>query len=260
VNDVHRIAPEGKEQIIAKAQGYADKPERVRFQMVTALIAESQSFGYEIKMEIFEAAGYGSANEYWRVAMSEPMSASKFVHLLVWHQIDPRRNNETYWLRQRIAEALKKAAEARESWLVFNGDITWVKNDKDGTGWHVPEKLTVRDPNEAAKWMLGVLRLQPLIPPGLVDFIKGKQPQKAKSPAKKTVNISGLMAFFLKSLEAEPDLTMRKAEQMARQQFDKVGRAQIRADFRKAQDKLQIAPGKTGPRGPRNPSPIKSLN
>lgn len=167
---------EAEAKIIAKAKDNADKPERIRFQIITMLIAEARSFGYEIEAEIFDAAGYESTNEYWRVAMSEPMTAPKFVNLLVRHRINPRSGKETYWLRQRIAEVLKIAREAREPWLTVNGDITWIKDDEEGTGWQVPEGLMVRDPKEAAKWMLSLLKHQPLIPPGLRDFVEGKPP------------------------------------------------------------------------------------
>lgn len=163
----------GKAKIIARAKANAGKPEEIRFQIVTMSIAQARSFGHEIEREIFEAAGYGSANDYWRVAMSEPMAAPKFVNLLARHQIDPRKNKNNYWLRQRLAEALKIAAEARKPWLTFNGDIAWVKAEEEGTGWQVPEGLVLRDPKKAAKWMLGLPKRQPLIPPGLRDFIEG---------------------------------------------------------------------------------------
>jgi hypothetical protein len=75
--------------LVGPAQQYAGASEMVRYNIATMLLTQSRQEGRDADAEILAALGFRGADEYWQVAISEPMPATSFAGLLDSQQIDP---------------------------------------------------------------------------------------------------------------------------------------------------------------------------
>jgi hypothetical protein len=257
--------------LVEKAKTYRYAGELVRFEMVTGLIANSRSFWRGNEEEIIEAAGYENVNEYWHVALSEPMTAAKFVNLLARNLIDPRSAQANYWRRVHITNALELARKTSQAWLFQIPHVTAVyevneepgeppANDNPAT---VIAEMWMLHPRSAVEWFLSLPKRRNLIPPALRDFVESKQqvkPQqrltKERPPAR--VSSAELKAFMLEFHKINPTVPVDDIYVAARDRFgkDRVSREQVRT----LAGDLKTTPHKTGPRGPRKSPPPKDLN
>jgi hypothetical protein len=165
--------------IVAQAELCANSNEAVRCAIVTSLIGQSRSFWCGTDEEIFAAAGYRDANEYWHVATSEPMEALSFAHLLAIHLIDPREGlisefDKRTVTRMSIDAALCQALKTGESWFIRD------PHKPDGA----PDNLNyfMLHPRPAAEWFLARPKRRHLIPPSFRAFLEPGKRERRHGP------------------------------------------------------------------------------
>ena len=178
--------------MLAQAKLFANSPEMARHTIVTSLIAQSRSFWRGTDEEIFAAAGYRDADDYWHVATSEPMKALSFAHLLAVHLIDPteRRNefDRRSLVRIRIDSSLRFALKTGESWFIKDPLLS------EGGGTCDLEALMLH-PRAAAKWLFSRPKRRDLVPPGLKAFLEWtERPGERAVPALGPVEQEHLLA------------------------------------------------------------------
>lgn len=173
------------EDALAAAARAASAPERVRFERVTTKVGSRRSFGLPVDENFFREEGYRGAAEYWAAAMSVPMKATSFAHLLSVHLMDAIERAGEFDRRtkvhQNLDSALRLAAEASEPWFI-----------KDAvTGEDDLDRAIVR-PRAAAEWLLSLPMRRDLVPPGLRAFVEAggqsgvAEPMKSGAPGKPT--------------------------------------------------------------------------
>jgi hypothetical protein len=191
----------GPAGILAQASQLANSPERVRSTIVTTLIGQARSEGWlDREEEICKAAGYPSADDYWRTKMSEAMKALSFAHLLAVHQLDPteqlsvasrrprRYSNTTPFdpertqVRALVDSALLRALEASETWFIGAAPVhgrAATLSDLNALKLH---------PRAAAEWLLSRPRWQQLVPSGLRAFRErsNSPPAEHQAPGSET--------------------------------------------------------------------------
>jgi len=158
-------------------------PERVRFERVTTKVGSRRSFGLPVDDNFFREEGYRGAAEYWAAAMSQPMKASSFAHLLSVHLMDPIERAGEFDRRtkvhQNLDSALRSAAGTGAPWFIK--DAVAGADDLD--------RAMVR-PRAAAEWLLSLPTRRDLVPPGLRAFIEAggqsgvAEPMKSGAPGK----------------------------------------------------------------------------
>jgi hypothetical protein len=154
--------------ILAQASAVANSPEMVRLNIVTSLIGMSRSFWRGTDEEIFAAAGYRDANEYWHVAVSEPMKATEFAHLPAQHLLDPTEQINPFdprtMVRIRIDSSLRLALKTGESWFI--------KDPLPSEGGTGDLQALMLHPRAAAIWLLSRPKRRDLVPSGLKAFLE----------------------------------------------------------------------------------------
>lgn len=204
------------EDALAAAARAASAPERVRFERVTTKVGSRRSFGLPVDENFFREEGYRGAAEYWAAAMSEPMKASSFAHLLSVHLMGPIERAGEFDRRtkvhQNLDSALRLAAEAGEPWFI-----------KDAvTGAGDLDRAMVR-PRAAAEWLLSLPMRRDLVPPGLRAFVEaGAKPaaiESTKSSAPGRPTSMDLVAAEMRARAARDELLKTltaEAEYLAR--------------------------------------------
>ena len=200
---------------IARARHYAIKPERVRHLLVTEELASAriEGWGDEADEDICLAAGYANLDQYWQVAMSEPMKATAFAHLLARLQMDPTERLNPFdprsKVRQLLDAALCLAMDARERFFL-NGDTLG---------------NAMLRPRDAALWLLSMPKRRDIVPAGLRALL---EPSALPSPA--VIPPSGIRTNldvvaeenckqWFATLPAEPRMTKASALAAAKEQF-----------------------------------------
>jgi hypothetical protein len=166
MSKVPRAANSLGTHILAQASRFADSPELIRHNVITSMIGQSRSEVLEIEEQIYAAAGYQNANEYWHVAMSEPMKATKFSHLLAIHMLNPTERLSEFDRRsmaQRLIEsALRLALKTDENWFIKAGPSAGLAD-------------VMVHPRKAAEWLLSMPKRKCLVPPGLRAFLEANK-------------------------------------------------------------------------------------
>src|SRR5271170_3646600 len=152
------------DRVVGQAQQYAGASEMVRYNIATMLLTQSRQEGRDADAEILAALGYRDADEYWRVAISEPMPATSFARLLDFHQIDPAEQLYGFDPISRVLRllyvALNLAIDSGESFFIGNP-----RSLKDA----------MLRPRDAALWLLSMPKRKELVPAGLRALLEGKR-------------------------------------------------------------------------------------
>jgi hypothetical protein len=167
MSKVPRATTSEAPHILAEALRFADHTnKKMRHTFVTSLIGQARSEGFEIDAKFYSAAGYRDANEYWHVAMSEPMNALSFAQLLAVHLSDPVTSDNSV-LNMNIESAFCLALKTGEPWFIR---VPYAPE-------RGPSDLNrlMLHPRTAAEWLLSMPRRGHLVPPGLRAFLESSK-------------------------------------------------------------------------------------
>jgi hypothetical protein len=197
--------------ILQEALKLVSSSERVRSIMITSLIGQARSEGFDCEEEICKAADYKNAGEYWQVKISEPMKALSFAIVLAKHLLDPTERlgfshvtvdrcvgcrrpfdaiSAGFGVTPGTSRELLKTEPPFDS---RTGVRTLVENAlrsalEANEPWFIKDPVpllrdAVRadlerlklDPCAATKWLLSKPKRRDLVPPGLRAFLEASE-------------------------------------------------------------------------------------
>jgi hypothetical protein len=213
------------------APPYAQSSERIREAFANQGIAGARLTGRDVTDDqIYREVGYGDANEYWRVVLSEPMEISSFVHLLKSYFFNPALDGlDQYQLE--IDAALRLASDIGEPWFI-----------------KVPNKEIMVHPRKAAEWLLSMPKSRHLLPPGLVDFLESSERQPAQEvPLKADMPLApprarkrGPKTGVLNRVASEMRETLKRQE-MTTEQLETMIEKSLQARFKASRESCRKA-------------------
>lgn len=145
----------------------------IRQTMATAALAQHRfnGFGPDDDDELFRQFDYADTADYWDAALSQPMKADAFAHLLDLHWISAHQPVD---VQGAIKRALRLARLESERWFIE--DLAHPPKDRADLS-----NLQVQ-PLAAARWMAEKPRQKHLIPPSLVSFLERSEHEAPAAP------------------------------------------------------------------------------